>query len=145
MLIETLIVSYIPKIGMLIDWVVTSLIYSYYAWEYCWSSYKVPHNKRYDIFESNWAYYIGYGTIFGLIKVLNSYLASYYLISIIFPIVGINTLYIYNPEKQAKTYGNLKLPLFRLPIIYTDKIINWISNYLINKLDIHIKPKGKHS
>lgn len=132
--LETLLISYIPYIGIIMDWFLTSLIYSYYSWEYSWSNNKVPHINRYAIFETNWIYYLGYGSLFGFIKINIGFLNSTYVIASIFPILSMNTLLLFRPEKQHAKNITLKLPLFYLPIKYADNFINYLANYLKNKI-----------
>lgn len=129
--LETILISYIPYVGTILDWLLTSLIYSYYCWEYSWSSHKVPHPNRYSIFENNWPYYLGYGTIVGLLKIKMGFINFNYLIASIFPILSMNTLFLFNEQDILKTeLHNFKLPLFYLPIRYADKVINQISEYI---------------
>ena len=131
LMFETVLVSNIKYIGKYIDMFCSSLIYSYYCWEYCWSSYKIPHNNRYSIFESNWSYYLGYGFIMSVIKLNFSYLNANYIIGTIFPLFTINTLNFYCKEKLDITENALKLPLFTIPIKYANYIVSKISNYLM--------------
>ena len=131
LLLETLIISNIRYIGPCIDMFCSSIIYSYYCWEFSWSYYKIPHNNRYSIFESRWSYYLGYGYILSIIKLKLSYLMSNYIIAMIFPIFAINTLNFYNKQHITST-NSLKLPLFHIPIKYANLLVNKINNYLIN-------------
>ena len=129
--LETIFVSYIPYIGKYIDWFLTSLIYSYYNWEYSWSSHKIPHQSRYQIFENNIFYYLGYGTILGSVKINMSFFNSYYLLSVIFPIQSINTLVLYDSEYHTlKSINNNYLPLFHLPIYYANNVIILLTKYI---------------
>ena len=130
--IETIIIAYIPYIGVLMDWILTSLIYSYYCWEYSWSSHKVPHPNRYSIFESNWYYYLGYGSLIGLIKINMGFFCYNYIIASIFPILSMNTLILFKVEDVIVNSKSVKfkIPLFYLPIRYANKVVTNISDYL---------------
>ena len=130
--LETIVISFIPYLGTLLDWLLTSLIYSYYCWEFSWSSYKIPHINRYSIFENNWLYYLGYGSIIGYIKIKVGFLNATYIIASIFPIFSMNALLLFKYDKQSTNPVKLKLPLFYLPIKYSNYIINTIVNYLKN-------------
>ncbi len=134
--LETILISYLPYIGTFMDWFLTSLIYSYYSWEYSWSSHKVPHSNRYAIFENNWSYYLGYGTIIGLIKINMGFFNSSYIIASIFPIVCMNTLVLFKKDTTIITDNpyKFKIPLFYFPIRYADRVVKRISEYLKIKL-----------
>lgn len=135
--IETMLISCVPYLGLPLDWFFTSLIYSYYCWEYSWSSFKVNHQKRYEIFESNWPYYLGYGTLIGLIKVSLPYFESYPIITFLFPIFSMNSISKFRPEKHIVRTGHLKLPLFRYPIRFSEKIMNAIANLVKRQMPAH--------
>ena len=115
------------------DWLLTSLIYSYYSWEYSWSSHKVPHSNRYSIFENNWLYYLGYGTIIGLIKIYFGFFHSTYIIASIFPVFCMNTLILFKRE-TCIINPTINLPIFYLPIKYANKLTDTVSTYIKNKL-----------
>ena len=135
--IETMVISCIPYLGKLLDWFFTSLIYSYYCWEYSWSSYKVNHQKRYEIFESNWPYYLGYGSLIGLIKISLPYFESYPIITFLFPLFSMNSISKFRREKHIVRPGQLKLPLFRYPIRFSEKIMNYIANLVKRQMPAH--------
>ncbi len=130
--IETAIISQIPYIGTSTDWFLTSLIYSYYSWEYSWSSHKIPHQERYAIFEHNWCYYLGYGSLLGLLKITLGFFHSTYLIACLFPIFAMNTLLLYH-QVDRKTSA-IKLPLFYLPICYANLMVQKFAYYLKGKI-----------
>ena len=65
-IIQSTIISYIPYIGLFLDCYLTSLIYSFYCWEYLWGL-KIEHKIRFKVF-SKLFYFLGFGTIFGVIK-----------------------------------------------------------------------------
>ena len=132
LLIESSIITQIPVIGRIIDAIFTSLVYSYYTWEYTWSQYKIPHRIRYDIFENNWTYYLGYTMFIGIIKYYFNYFTSYHIISILFPFISLNCLNKYR-ELPCDKENNWYLPIFKIPIYYTHFVINKLTKFLQKK------------
>ena len=128
LLVESMIVTQVPYVGKFIDAIFTSLVYSYYAWEYTWSQHKIPHRQRYDIFENKWCYYLGYALNIGIIKYFFSYFMSYHIISILFPFISLNTLNKYQNNDNIKE--SINLPIFKIPIYYTHFVINKLTKYL---------------
>ena len=45
-IIQATALSYIPYIGIFLDWYLTSLIYSFYCWEYFWGFQKISYSKK---------------------------------------------------------------------------------------------------
>ena len=123
------IISYIPYFGFILDCFLCSLLYSFYSWEYSWSSNKIPHNKRYEIFENNWSYYLGYGFYISILKIYFNYIELYWFVSVFFPLVSINTLNLYDKIIILKIKG-IQFPLFKSPIIFTNYLVNLLNKNL---------------
>uniref|UniRef100_A0A0D9W537 Uncharacterized protein n=1 Tax=Leersia perrieri TaxID=77586 RepID=A0A0D9W537_9ORYZ len=60
--IEVSVIGYIPYFGKAMNFLLLSLMYAYYCFEYKWNFFAVSLNERLDFFESNWAFFAGFGT-----------------------------------------------------------------------------------
>ncbi|EEC77304.1 hypothetical protein OsI_15958 [Oryza sativa Indica Group] len=60
--IEVSVIGYIPYFGKPMNFLLLSLMYAYYCFEYKWNFFAVSLNERLDFFESNWAFFAGFGT-----------------------------------------------------------------------------------
>lgn len=133
--LETQLISHIPHVGWILDWILASLVYSYYSWEYSWSSFKIPHSHRYAIFEADWTYHLGFGALLGVIQCRCGFFIGYHVISSLYPLYSMVTLVKFKvPEDQAlqnKKIGKKSKPtpliLFWLPIRYTDKFVQCLA------------------
>lgn len=151
--LETTLLSYIPHVGGFLDWSLASLVYSYYCWEYCWSSYKVPHSSRYAIFEGDWLYHLGYGALLGFIQCRCGFFVGYHLVSALYPLFSMRTLDKYEPSETrggAKGAGGDKKPeggkglyLFWLPVRSTNRLVQWIARRLEAKVGKIGENRGK--
>ncbi|GJN27595.1 hypothetical protein PR202_gb15629 [Eleusine coracana subsp. coracana] len=57
---EVSVIGYIPYFGKAMNFVLLSLMYAYYCFDYRWNFFAVSLNKRLDFFESNWAFFAGF-------------------------------------------------------------------------------------
>ncbi|GJN02908.1 hypothetical protein PR202_ga20300 [Eleusine coracana subsp. coracana] len=57
---EVSVIGYIPYFGKAMNFVLLSLMYAYYCFDYKWNFFAVSLNKRLDFFESNWAFFAGF-------------------------------------------------------------------------------------
>ncbi|KAF2934063.1 hypothetical protein DAI22_04g134200 [Oryza sativa Japonica Group] len=58
--IEVSVIGYIPYFGKPMNFLLLSLMYAYYCFEYKWNFFAVSLNERLDFFESNWAFFAGF-------------------------------------------------------------------------------------
>ncbi|XP_073013124.1 protein EI24 homolog [Typha latifolia] len=60
--IEVSAIGFIPYLGKAINFLLLPWLYSYYCFEYKWNFAEVNLNERLDFFESNWAFFAGFGS-----------------------------------------------------------------------------------
>lgn len=133
LMVESYLIIFVPIIGKFLDWLLNSLVYSYFAWEYTWGFQKIAHISRYELFENNWIYFLGYGSIIGLIKINLDYFTSYICISVIFPILSLNGIIKYNDKEIISKSYTPRLPIFTLPIYYSKAIIDQLVKIIKKK------------
>ncbi|KAF2293888.1 hypothetical protein GH714_005464 [Hevea brasiliensis] len=61
--LEVYATGFIPYIGKALNFVLLSWMYAYYCFEYKWNLSEVALDRRLDFFESNWAFFAGFGKI----------------------------------------------------------------------------------
>ncbi|KAJ9538122.1 hypothetical protein OSB04_030855 [Centaurea solstitialis] len=59
--LEVYLTGFIPYIGTILNFVLLSWMYAYYCFEYKWNFSGLSLDKRLDFFESNWAFFAGFG------------------------------------------------------------------------------------
>lgn len=127
--LETSLLSYIPYIGPILDCSLASLVYSYYSWEYSWSAGKIPHSSRYPLFESRWAYHLGFGSILGLIQCTCNFFVGYHIISALYPVYSMTGIALFTPPETIPTQQK-GLWLFRIPVAYTNRIVKGVVSWI---------------
>lgn len=60
--LEIFATGYIPYIGQSVSFLLYSWMYAYYFFEYKWDYSELSFDERLDFFESNWAFFAGFGT-----------------------------------------------------------------------------------
>ncbi|KAL5704197.1 hypothetical protein ACHQM5_022655 [Ranunculus cassubicifolius] len=110
--------GYIPYIGKALNFVLLSWMYAYYCFEYKWNLDELGLDKRLHFFESNWAFFAGFGSPCVLAIFFFSSLVSYGVMAVLFPLfvltaTGSKAEKILNSQR---TWGGE--PLGRLPIFY---------------------------
>ncbi|XP_026406849.1 protein EI24 homolog isoform X1 [Papaver somniferum] len=129
--LEVYAVGYIPYVGKMLSFLLLSWMYAYYCFEYKWSLAEVSLEKRLDFFESNWAFFAGFGSPCVLPIFFYSRLVGSGVLAILFPLFvltatgseadqGINC-------QRKKWMG---VGLGRLPIFYAaDRLSMWVLSY----------------
>ncbi|KAG8064524.1 hypothetical protein GUJ93_ZPchr0004g39403 [Zizania palustris] len=84
--VEVSVIGYIPYFGKALNFLLLSLMYAYYCFEYKWNFFAVSLNNRLDFFESNWAFFAGFGSPCVLPIFFFSPLASYGVMAILYPL-----------------------------------------------------------
>ncbi|OAY80136.1 Protein EI [Ananas comosus] len=88
--IEVFVTGFIPYFGKAINFLLLTWMYAYYCFEYKWNFLGVSLNKRLDFFESNWAFFSGFGSPCVLPTFFFSPLVSYGVMAILYPLhIGI--------------------------------------------------------
>ncbi|KAJ8755612.1 hypothetical protein K2173_022207 [Erythroxylum novogranatense] len=85
--LEVYATGFIPYVGKAINFILLSWMYAYYCFEYKWNLSEVPLDRRLDFFESNWAFFAGFGSPCVLAIFFFSPLVSYGVMAILFPLV----------------------------------------------------------
>ncbi|KAJ0976919.1 hypothetical protein J5N97_012393 [Dioscorea zingiberensis] len=126
--IEVFSTGFIPFIGKGINFLLLSWMYSYYCFEYKWNLSELSLEKRLDFFESNWAFFAGFGSPCVLAIFFFSPLVSYGVMAILFPLFVLTAAGT-EAEKvidsQKRLWGGEELPKLRI-------------FYLANNLSMHI-------
>ncbi|XP_070669742.1 protein EI24 homolog isoform X2 [Malus domestica] len=84
--LEVYVTGYIPYVGKAVNFLLLSWMYAYYCFEYKWNFTEVRLEKRLDFFESNWAFFAGFGSPCVLPVLFFSPLVSYGFMAILFPL-----------------------------------------------------------
>uniref|UniRef100_A0A2P2LHI2 Protein EI24 homolog n=1 Tax=Rhizophora mucronata TaxID=61149 RepID=A0A2P2LHI2_RHIMU len=85
--LEVYATGFIPYVGKAINFVLLSWMYAYYCFEYKWNLSEVALNRRLDFFETNWAFFSGFGSPCVLAIFFFSPLVSYGVMAVLFPLV----------------------------------------------------------
>lgn len=84
--LEVYAIGYIPYVGTALNFLLLSWIYAYYSFEYKWNLSELSLEKRLDFFESNWAFFAGFGNPCILGIFFFPRLVSYGVMAILFPL-----------------------------------------------------------
>ncbi|XP_006339960.2 protein EI24 homolog [Solanum tuberosum] len=83
---EVYVTGFIPYIGKALNFMLLSWLYAYYCFEYKWNLSGLSLDKRLDFFESNWAFFAGFGNPCVLAIFLFSPLVSCGVMAMLFPL-----------------------------------------------------------
>ncbi|XP_050158720.1 protein EI24 homolog isoform X4 [Malus sylvestris] len=75
--LEVYVTGFIPYVGMALNFLLLSWMYAYYCFEYKWNFSEVRLEKRLDFFESNWAFFAGFGKYISILGALAFCLYSF--------------------------------------------------------------------
>ncbi|KAA8545485.1 hypothetical protein F0562_020269 [Nyssa sinensis] len=84
--LQVYITGFIPYVGKAINFLLLSWMYAYYCFEYKWNFTGLSLDKRLDFFESNWAFFAGFGNPCVLAIFFFSPLVGYGFMAILFPL-----------------------------------------------------------
>ncbi|KAI3715618.1 hypothetical protein L6452_22604 [Arctium lappa] len=130
--LEVYLTGFIPYIGKALNFVLLSWMYAYYCFEYKWNFSGLSLDKRLDFFESNWAFFAGFGSPCVLAIFFFSPLVSYGVMAVLFPLfvltaAGSDADSVINSHKTKWSGEELR----KLPIFYAaDKLLMWILSLL---------------
>ncbi|XP_044491123.1 protein EI24 homolog isoform X2 [Mangifera indica] len=116
--LEVYATGFIPYIGKAINFLLLAWLYAYYCFEYKWNFSEVGLDKRLDFFESNWAFFAGFGSPCVLAIFFFSPLVSYGVMAILFPLFVLTATgsraedYISLRRREWKGAGLGRLPIF---------------------------------
>ncbi|XVE67441.1 hypothetical protein DITRI_Ditri08aG0161200 [Diplodiscus trichospermus] len=83
---EVYATGFIPYVGKALNFLLLSWMYAYYCFEYKWNFSEWSLEKRLDFFETNWAFFAGFGSPCVLAIFFFSPLVSYGVMAILFPL-----------------------------------------------------------
>ncbi|KAJ4833067.1 hypothetical protein Tsubulata_001041 [Turnera subulata] len=116
--LEVYATGFIPVIGKALNFVLLSWMYAYYCFEYKWNLTEVSLDRRLDFFESNWAFFAGFGSPCVLAIFFFSPLVSYGVMAILFPLFVLSATastaerLIISDRRKWKGAGLGRLPIF---------------------------------
>ncbi|KAI3951525.1 hypothetical protein MKX01_018641 [Papaver californicum] len=126
--VEVYAVDYIPYVGKTLSFLLLSWMYAYYCFEYKWNLAEVSLEKRLDFFESNWAFFAGFGSPCVLPIFFFPRLVSSGVLATLFPLfvltaTGSEADQVINCQRR-KWMG---VGLGRFPIFYAaDRLSMWV-------------------
>lgn len=84
---QSMTLNYLPYVGRILCFLHICLLYSLYSFEYKWFNKGVELHTRLTSIESNWPYFIGFGSILALLtQVCDSFVINGCLFSMFFPL-----------------------------------------------------------
>ncbi|KAM7478826.1 hypothetical protein LguiA_027039 [Lonicera macranthoides] len=116
--LEVYVTGYVPYIGKAINFLLLSWMYAYYCFEYKWNLSGLSLDKRLDFFETNWAFFLGFGNPCVLAIFLFSPLVSFGVMAILFPLFVLTATgsdadkVIDSQRRKWRGAGLGKLPIF---------------------------------
>ncbi|GAB2279082.1 hypothetical protein Dimus_039325 [Dionaea muscipula] len=130
--LEVSATGFLPYIGKAINFLLLSWMYAYYCFEYKWNFSGVSLDKRLDFFESNWAFFAGFGNPCVLAIFFFPPLESYAVMATLFPLFVLTAT-----SSEADQLVNSKRKIWRgaelgrVPIFYiADTFSMWILSFL---------------
>ncbi|KAK9167678.1 hypothetical protein Scep_002869 [Stephania cephalantha] len=117
--------GFIPYIGKVLNFVLLSWMYAYYCFEYKWNLTELGLDKRLDFFESNWAFFAGFGSPCVLAIFFFPSFVSYGVMAVLFPLfvltaTGSRTEDVINSRRRTWQGAGLG----RLPIFYASDTLS---------------------
>ncbi|KAG5525797.1 hypothetical protein RHGRI_032176 [Rhododendron griersonianum] len=98
--LEVYVTGLIPYMGKPLNFLLISWMYAYYCFEYKWNFSGLSLGKRLYFFESNWAFFAGFGSPCVLPLFFFTPLVSYGIMAILFPLdVAARAISIYDSEQ----------------------------------------------
>ncbi|OAE18678.1 hypothetical protein AXG93_4448s1130 [Marchantia polymorpha subsp. ruderalis] len=128
--VEIFAVSYIPYIGQLFSFVMLSWLYAYYCFDYKWGFAKWNLERRLLFFETNWAFFAGFGSPCVLATFFLSPLVSAGVMNVLFPLFVLVATAL-NQEEVVKKCTFIspslpnptRLPIFQIPNTFLGPVL----------------------
>ncbi|XP_031394561.1 protein EI24 homolog isoform X2 [Punica granatum] len=114
--LEVYAIGFIPYIGKALNFLLLSWMYAYYCFE--WNFSEVSLEKRLDFFQTNWAFFAGFGNPCVLAIFFFSPLVSYGVMAVLFPLFVLTATSsraeeaLYSERRNSISAGIGKLPIF---------------------------------
>uniref|UniRef100_A0A7N0RFY4 Protein EI24 homolog n=1 Tax=Kalanchoe fedtschenkoi TaxID=63787 RepID=A0A7N0RFY4_KALFE len=125
--------GFVPYIGKALNFVLLAWMYSYYCFEYKWNLSEFSLDKRLAFFESNWAFFAGFGSPCVLAIFFFSPLVSYGVMAILFPMFvltasGSEAEQVIDAQRKKWKGSELgRLPIFYLADIVSLRVLSLLS------------------
>ncbi|WCJ18454.1 hypothetical protein M5689_000803 [Euphorbia peplus] len=132
--LEVYATGLIPYIGKALNFILLSWMYAYYCFEYKWNLSEVSLDRRLDFFESNWAFFAGFGSPCVVAIFFLSSLVSYGVMAILFPLFVLTATStdaeqdIFLERFKWKGVGLGRLPIFYAADAVSMRILSLISS-----------------
>ncbi|XVF45874.1 hypothetical protein PTKIN_Ptkin02bG0242500 [Pterospermum kingtungense] len=126
--LEVCATGVIPYVGKALNFILLSWMYAYYCFEYKWNFSEWGLEKRLDFFETNWAFFAGFGSPCVLAIFFFSPLVSYGVMAILFPLfvltaTGTEAEQVISTQRRRWNGAELG----KLPVFYAaDTLLMWV-------------------
>ncbi|CAN1143494.1 Protein EI24 homolog [Linum perenne] len=130
--LQVSVVGLMPFVGKTFSFVLLSWMYAYYCFEYKWNLSEVPLDRRLDFFETNWAFFAGFGSPCVLAIFFVSPLVSYGVMAILYPLFVLAATsssaeqLILLERKKWKGVGLGRLPIFCVADTLSLRILSFL-------------------
>lgn len=127
--LEVCATGIVPYVGKALNFLLLSWMYSYYCFEYKWNFSEVSLVNRLGFFESNWAFFAGFGSPCVLAIFFVSPLVSYGVMAILYPLFVLTATGSAAEQvisNQKRKWGDTEA-LGRLPVFFAaDTLSLWV-------------------
>ncbi|KAF3452621.1 hypothetical protein FNV43_RR03054 [Rhamnella rubrinervis] len=130
--VEVYVTGFVPYIGKTVNFLLLSWMYAYYCFEYKWNLSEVSLDRRLDFFESNWAFFAGFGSPCVLPVLFSSPLVSYGIMAILYPLFVLTATdsaaeqVISSQRRKWGSTGLGRLPIFHLADTLSLKVLSLV-------------------
>lgn len=110
--------GFVPYIGKALNFLLLSWMYAYYCFEYKWNLSEVSLENRLEFFQSNWAFFAGFGNPCVLAIFFFTPLVSYGVMALLFPLFVITATgsdaeqVIASRKRKEEGFALGRLPIF---------------------------------
>eukprot|EP00298_Acanthocystis_sp_HF-20_P001896 c12372_g1_i1.p1 GENE.c12372_g1_i1~~c12372_g1_i1.p1 ORF type:complete len:282 (+),score=64.05 c12372_g1_i1:133-978(+) len=111
-LAHTLVLEFIPFIGLILSVVFVSWLYSFYCFEYVWGLSQWQLEKQISLFEGRWAFFLGFGMPCSIIAHVYPLVVSGAIIGALFPICIIMATIAEVPPPPPNSKFPIRIQLF---------------------------------
>ncbi|KAL2904672.1 Protein EI24-like protein [Bienertia sinuspersici] len=131
--LEVFATGFIPYGGKALNFLLLSWMYAYYCFEYKWNLSGVTLGRRLDFFESNWAFFAGFGSPCVLAIFLFPPLESYAVMATLFPLFVLTATgsdadkLVASPRKLWLGAGLGRVPIFCGADTVSMKVLSMLS------------------
>jgi len=127
--LQVILLGFMPWVGTALYFVMTSLLYAFYCFDYKWHMQHEPLTSRVAVIESNWAFFAGFGSLCVLCSMVLPFYIGAGVVNFVYPLF---VLVACETDIRAETEAGRRIvPAFRLPWFsvaqrLTDKLVRWV-------------------